>query len=241
MTHSLIRTRLDDHALTQGSAIQWGPTSSIRATALAQQFDMDDPCMPGGDCMLFVACWAYCIMSGIQPDLHTVRQEHMLNIRSQILLSVLDADKKARALHGTAPADHVDWMPLPTQPTEPASVGPVQHPGPAPSRPLGPQPGSTGWRQDPPTKRQTLLPSWQTPTDRNPQPASFQCKRPCPHDPDPPSSKGPRIVNKKSLKRKGVRIDLTTGDVGTDEQPPKLYYNKSNKDQDEIQGNHPYG
>lgn len=50
-----IRTRLDDHALTQGSAIQWGPTVSVQATALAQQFDMDDPCMSGGDCMLFVA------------------------------------------------------------------------------------------------------------------------------------------------------------------------------------------
>ena len=166
----------------------------------------------------------------------------MLNVRSQLLLSVLDADRKARALHNTAPPDHVDRMPFPTQPTEPTYVGPVQHPGPAPSRPLGPQPGSTGWRQDPPAKRQTLLPSWQTPTDRNPQPASFQCKRPCPHDPDPPSSKGPRAVKKKSLKRKDcARIDLTTCDVDTDGTPPKQPYNKSNKDQDEIQGNHPYG
>ena len=90
-----IQHQLKLMARQQNQDIHWYETKWVSETVLAQQYDMRNHSRPGGDCLLFVACWALCIMGGDTPDLTTIQQQHMRNLRDQLLLMAIRGDVNA--------------------------------------------------------------------------------------------------------------------------------------------------
>ncbi len=88
-----IKYRLDQLATAQDLHINWGPTPWSPPEQLAQQYDIYQPRLVGGDCLLFVSCWTLCILAGDTPTSTSIQQKHMRNVRDQLLLIAVQADR----------------------------------------------------------------------------------------------------------------------------------------------------
>jgi hypothetical protein len=131
-----LQARLSSMAASLSLTIAWQPTVWAQRSGLAQQYDVADPTAPGGDCLLFVACWSVCVIAGVTPDLLTIQQRHMECVRAQLLAAMLDGWRH--------PCNHPP--PMRTQGQE-NGISPPRRMGPAargPTNPPFPSPPSDG-------------------------------------------------------------------------------------------------
>jgi hypothetical protein len=232
---TVLRSKLSAMGLAQGLTIDWGMTSHVPYAALAQQYDVSAPGLPGGDCLLFVGCWSLCVQSGVTPTLLTVAQPHMRNVRTQLFIAILDADREM-AIQDSALCAELSGArsdPRPRAPDGDAPPPPKRRLPPGPSAMCtgaAKRPASGSTASEPAPKRRSVLDMLLAP------PPSARpkggVKRPSDQQPrQPPLGKVRRVADRRGAKRKSVqappaskkrlKANLKRGRPPEDPPPPR--------------------
>ena len=264
---SHLQVSLSRVAEATGHTITWGATTAPPIGALARQYDIENPSEPGGDCLLFVGCWAACIASGATPDLHTIDQTHMYCVRRRLLHSLVACPGRNckprlehQEPHGLLPPvedQHPGAPPLlpGTEPSPPLLHEPAEHTylqeAPLAAPPPPTEPPCLHIAEPPrPGPQPRSRPVSPTPPAKRPRvsPPQRAPKRQAPthaQDPLPKKPARPSADIRAYLAPRQGRPTTRKRKPGEDPHaylpPPKSPFNKSNSTQEQKQGHDPYG